>query len=120
VHTVAVDGSLVITLYDNTDEVLYDAASAGVARAAESPQLDDLYWEALWVPSFNRYGTHAGTGETVIEMPLWLLASICLVWPVTSFIIARRRRKGRGFEVEAKPGAAVSPPESPPARASDR
>lgn len=34
-----------------------------------------------------------------IRLPLWLLAAICLAWPVTSFIIARRRRK-RGFVIE--------------------
>ena len=47
-----------------------------------------------------------------LGLPLWLLAFICLAWPVTSFILARRRRKGRGFEVEARPGAALPPPES--------
>ena len=34
-------------------------------------------------------------------VPLWLLAFLCLAWPVTSFVIARRRRRTRGFEVEA-------------------
>jgi hypothetical protein len=48
----------------------------------------------------------------VVRLPLWLLCAICLAWPVTSFVIARRRRKGRGFEVEARPGAAVPPPHS--------
>ena len=35
-----------------------------------------------------------------VRFPLWLLAAICLAWPVTSLLLARRRRKGRGFEVE--------------------
>jgi hypothetical protein len=35
------------------------------------------------------------------ELPLWLLAAICLAWPVTSFILARRRHK-RGFPIEPK------------------
>ena len=47
------------------------------------------------------YGT-LGLRTTIryVEVPLWLLAAICLVWPVTSLLLARRRRKGRGFEVE--------------------
>ena len=36
-----------------------------------------------------------------LSIPLWLLAFLCLAWPVTSFVIARRRRRTRGFEVEA-------------------
>src|SRR5688500_16378005 len=40
----------------------------------------------------------------VISIPLWLLACLCLAWPVTSLLLARRRRKGRGFAVEAGGG----------------
>ena len=36
-----------------------------------------------------------------VSVPLWLLALLCLAWPVTSFIIHRRRHK-RGFPVEPK------------------
>ena len=39
-------------------------------------------------------------------IPLWLLAAICLAWPVTSLLLARRRRKGRGFAVEPAADAA--------------
>jgi hypothetical protein len=39
------------------------------------------------------------------RIPLWLLAAVCLAWPVTSFVV-RRRRRGRGFEVEANADAA--------------
>jgi hypothetical protein len=39
--------------------------------------------------------------STRVELPLWLLAAVCLAWPVTSLLV-RRRRRGRGFEVEAK------------------
>ena len=53
-----------------------------------------------------------GFHVVVLVIPLWLLAFICLAWPVTSFIVRRRRRKARGFEVEAKTGAAVPPPDS--------
>jgi hypothetical protein len=46
-------------------------------------------------------------GWTTVSLPLWLLAFLCLAWPVTSFVIARRRRGTRGFEVEAVGGNAV-------------
>ena len=45
--------------------------------------------------------------EVLATAPLWLLAAVCLAWPVTSLLV-RRRRRGRGFEVEAKDGGAVS------------
>jgi hypothetical protein len=68
------------------------------------------YWgdtRSMLLPKYaNDYGSH------FLLIPLWLLAFICLAWPVTSFIVARRRRKGRGFEVEARPGAAVPPSDS--------
>ncbi len=37
-----------------------------------------------------------------VKIPLWLLAAVCLAWPITSFIVARRRRRGRGFEVRTE------------------
>lgn len=40
-----------------------------------------------------------GYQQWSVEIPLWLLTAICLVWPVTSFIQARKRGV-RGFEVE--------------------
>ena len=40
----------------------------------------------------------APSGSTMLDIPLWLLAFLCLAWPVTSFIIHRRRHK-RGFPV---------------------
>jgi hypothetical protein len=43
-----------------------------------------------------------------LSIGIWLLAFLCLAWPVTSFVIARRRRGTRGFEVEAKDIDAVS------------
>jgi hypothetical protein len=48
---------------------------------------------------FDRYLT--------LKFPLWLLAFLCLAWPVTSFLLSRRRR-GRGFAVEP-----LSPPLAP-------
>jgi hypothetical protein len=60
-----------------------------------------------------------GTDNTFYTIPLWLLSAICLAWPVTSFILARRKPK-RGFPVEPKAGGEASTPESSPARAGDR
>jgi hypothetical protein len=49
-------------------------------------------------------------GGRLLVIPLWLLAFLCLAWPVTSFILARRKPK-RGFPIEPKTGGeAVSPP----------
>src|SRR5688500_17121189 len=54
--------------------------------------------EYSWVP--GRPGIlHADFGPlklTQVTLPLWLLAAVCLAWPVTSFLV--RRRRGRGFE----------------------
>ena len=87
-----------------------------------TPAFRDFRQEYLW-PRYLRDRWLNRTGAPIttlwVSFPLWYLPALCLAWPVTSFILARRRRKGRGFEVEAKPGAAVPPPESPPARASD-
>src|SRR5688572_21687111 len=47
----------------------------------------------------------------ILQIPFWLLAAVCLAWPVTSFLV-RRRRRGRGFEVETK--AAGDPAADPP------
>ena len=44
-----------------------------------------------------------------IGAPLWLIAFLALAWPVTSFILARRKPK-RGFPVEPKPPDAAVPP----------
>jgi hypothetical protein len=41
-------------------------------------------------------------GKIAAACPLWLLAAICLAWPVTSMLLARRGRKGRGFEIEVR------------------
>ena len=56
----------------------------------------------FWAPSAVnvRNGWH-------VVIPLWLLAVLCLAWPVTSFVIARRRRGTRGFDVEPSQRAEV-------------
>lgn len=56
-------------------------------------QRERALWPHAWkVPLSTTRVVH-------IIIPLWLLAAVCLAWPVTSFIVARRRRRGRGFEV---------------------
>ena len=45
-----------------------------------------------------------------VGIPLWLLAAICLAWPVTSFIVARRKRR-RGFPVEPASAPPLPPGE---------
>ena len=39
------------------------------------------------------------TPDMYVSIPLWLPAAVCLAWPVTSFLLARRTRR-RGFPVE--------------------
>jgi hypothetical protein len=76
----------------------------GIGRSVTN---EETYWtDALW-PVVDIDGTFY-----YVSCPLWLLAFLCLAWPVTSFILARRRHK-RGFPVEPVAGGeAVSPPAS--------
>jgi hypothetical protein len=53
---------------------------------------------------------------SIIFIPLWLLAAVCLAWPVTSLLLARRRGKGRGFAVEAGGGGPAPGIDPPPRR----
>src|SRR5687768_12883738 len=48
----------------------------------------------VWRLVTVRWGTWSvpASQGVFIEVPLWLLAVLCLAWPVTSFVIARRRR----------------------------
>src|SRR5687768_3231902 len=59
------------------------------------PPSEDRLQDHL-VPSWYWY--HSVKLWSWIQLPLWLLAFLCLAWPVTSFLV-RRRRRGRGFEV---------------------
>jgi hypothetical protein len=66
----------------------------------------------LWEPAWRRWllpGTSSvsfflpgGFSQPytwrALAVPLWLPALLCLAWPLTSLLLARRRR-GRGFEV---------------------
>jgi hypothetical protein len=74
-----------------------DAFDTGIAPL---PERSSMSWHpALW-PAFSR-GPFGPVVMTSLRIPLWLLAAVCLAWPVTSFIVARWRR-GRGFEVETE------------------
>ena len=68
--------------------------------------------EEIWLLPQYEHVARPNIDMVVAELPLWLLAFICLAWPVTSFIVARRRHKARGFEVETK-----TPSEAPKVRA---
>src|SRR5687767_1174780 len=67
-------------------------------------------WPTMWQFSVTNETGGARIIQHRVTIPLWLLAAVCLAWPVTSFIVARRRRRrSRGFEV----GAAGSTPLPP-------
>jgi hypothetical protein len=85
-----------------------------------SPQDDDLGQVPYVRPSLYRDTfRQLGVPETELTIPIWYLAFLCLACyvialrlaPVTSFLLARRRRGTRGFEVEV--AAAGSPPLPP-------
>ena len=57
----------------------------------------------------ERYiGPDWGLVNSWLTIPLWLLAAVCLAWPVTSLILHRRRQK-RGFPVESKASESGAP-----------
>ena len=62
------------------------------------------------IPLFEFSYFYRGLDDCFIWVPLWVPAAICLAWPVTSFIIHRRRHK-RGFPVEPKGTVNASDPE---------
>src|SRR5687768_587444 len=47
---------------------------------------------AAW-PEYERASSTSFLGLD-LSIPLWLLALLCLAWPVTSLLLARRRGKG--------------------------
>src|SRR5688572_5979491 len=98
------DGVLWINIVTQAPEPsLNNPMQLAVHRITERGSLDDALlpsFQHIEWPEFS-----VATRNAVI--PLWLLAAVCLAWPVTSLLV-RRRRRGRGFEVEAKGGGAVS------------
>jgi hypothetical protein len=76
-------------------------------------------WDRALVPNWRtaRWSSNGPEDWTTfydLDVPLWLLSVICLAWPVTSLLLARRRRKGRGFAVEPAADAAPPPIDPPP------
>ena len=69
---------------------------------------EDLAFNDAILPRFVWYNK-APMKTLTVSLPLWLLAFICLAWPATSFLIARRRHK-RGFPIEPKGGGEAVPP----------
>jgi hypothetical protein len=69
------------------------------------------------LPVWSFHSNAAGYWSYWVCAPMWMISLICLAWPVSSFIIARRRHK-RGFPVVAPLPMGEVPSE--PARASER
>jgi hypothetical protein len=64
--------------------------------------------EVLGFSTYNGLSAAGPVWQRMITMPYPFVAGVCLAWPVTSLLLARRRRKGRGFAVE--PAADAAPP----------
>ena len=90
------EGVFWFVVIERTEGPGSELLTAGITRI---PAPDALPGNALW-PHVQRVSASYYT-TTSVAFPLWLLAAVCLAWPVTSFLV-RRRRRGRGFEVEAK------------------
>jgi hypothetical protein len=82
-----------VSLYYWFDQI----ASPAVSTTFASNQNE--YWQSLSLHILPGAEAFEAVDGARIWCPLWLLAFLCLVWPVTSFIIARRRHK-RGFPVD--------------------
>jgi hypothetical protein len=54
-----------------------------------------------------RPNLQTSVGVFYLTIPVWQVAVLCLAWPVTCFIVARRKSK-RGFPVEPKAVVASS------------
>src|SRR5688572_15106528 len=97
-------------LYRSTDQLSHSYVNdTGGRPKVEFERIDRLYFflrGAVW-PTWQRQ-VNPSHDVGFIWLPIWATAMLALAWPVTSFVIARRRRRGRGFEVEAVGGNAVS------------
>src|SRR5687768_15383636 len=78
-------------------------------RVAPRPVRDPVEFTDMLFPTY--VGAEAPWFTHYASRPLWLLAAVCLAWPVTSYLV-RRRRRGRGFEVEAAGVSAADPPDA--------
>src|SRR5688572_13440184 len=98
------DAEAGLILHPGTIRFIYQApqlirTQPGLTAKWYDSRLVESGWRAALWPTFH----NASQGPDrlyLFSMPLWLLAFLCLAWPVTSFLLARRRR-GRGFPVEA-------------------
>src|SRR5687768_2466191 len=87
-------GALVIAIGHSITGPYRSDASLGLQR---SPGAAPPLW-----PLVKRERSQFGR-LLFVEIPLWLLATFCFAWPVTSLVLARRRRRRR-FAVESGDG----------------
>jgi hypothetical protein len=89
----AFDGSVLITTREAGASTQVDTLSGGVYRLP--PHGPTLSWALMptvrWMkaPDGGRM-----IQDTQIRLPLWLLAALLLVWPITSYLIRRRSKRG--------------------------
>jgi hypothetical protein len=102
-------GALTVWVYSGEQPLGYAFDDFWVANIAFSNA--KIREHALW-PWWR--SNKVSIAEDDLSIPLWLLATICLAWPVTALLLARRRRKGRGFAVEPASGAAPPAIDPPP------
>src|SRR5687767_2580894 len=76
------DGCLYIRLSDYSPELYVRWPQVRFERSPGS-----LFWGSIY-PVVARQHRHVGPDYTAAVIPLWLLAFLCLAWPVTSFVIA--------------------------------
>ena len=109
-YAVSSDGGVLVGIYAGSIQFILADPSFGPA-SVDLGLMDVGEWQFVSDYQSGRLwpGLHHGTlytiygiPVTVITLPLWLLAFLCLAWPVISFVIARRRRRWRGFEVEVR------------------
>ena len=91
--------------FDPDEDGAFEVRLTRVTRFYNSSQ--------MFLPRYERGWGPFAASQFVLWIPLWLLAAVCLAWPVTSFLV-RRRRRGRGFEVEANAAgdSAADPPDA--------
>ena len=83
----AVEGAVSVIIHRQDDVFVTYTASL------ERQYYTSVFMDHLWPVVQSWQDIH------YVQIPLWLLAAICLAWPVTSYVVQRRRR-GRGFAVE--------------------
>ena len=94
------NGKIVIWSLGDNRSMYYTESAVGFGGRL-SPANDKSWPLGALRPMFEhrRLTPPSSSQEITLTLPLWLLAAGCLAWPLTSFLIARRRRR-RGFAVE--------------------